>query len=170
MTVAYLSTFKEEGKYIGGILVIDEYTIPVEFKYTDPFQPTRLQRILYGKALEAYLEHGLILKSLIKDLESRPEFMFVDNLIAVDYLEEVIFLQSAAIPGGYEEESEKVVEEEGEYILPLGKGKALRIVSKTPLDGQKLEIIRKLAVEQDILEPFQRLRTALKMILSGETD
>lgn len=167
MNLAYMSTLKEDGKYIGGILVVDEHTIPVEFKYTDPFQPTRLQRVLYGKSLESYLEHGLILKSLLCELESKSDFLFVDNLGAVDFIEGVVFLQAAALAAGTDQETPV---EEGEYILPLGKGKGLRIVSKTPLDSQKLDTILQLAKDQDIFEPFTRLKMALRLIISGEVD
>jgi len=50
--IGYMSVKKVNDSHIGGILVVNQSGLPIEFKYTDPVIPTQLQKILYGKSLE----------------------------------------------------------------------------------------------------------------------
>src|SRR5436305_14763739 len=51
--IGYLAvTAQEPLGYLGGVLVADEYGLPVEFRHTLPVRPTKLQRALYGSALD----------------------------------------------------------------------------------------------------------------------
>jgi hypothetical protein len=61
-----------EGLFRGASLVVDFRGIPMDFRYTDPIRPTRLERILYGSALEVYLREELILESLVGAVEAKP--------------------------------------------------------------------------------------------------
>lgn len=77
MTIAYLDSRKIEGKFIGGLLSVDERGIPVEFKYTDPVVPNELQKILYGSSIDTYLKGELIAKTLLKKMEkNRISFLY----------------------------------------------------------------------------------------------
>ena len=40
---------------MGGLLLTDESGIPLDFRYVEPITPTKLQAVLYGKALESHL-------------------------------------------------------------------------------------------------------------------
>ena len=54
--IGYLAvTAQEPLGYLGGVLVADEFGLPVEFRHTLPVRPTKLQRALYGDALDRYL-------------------------------------------------------------------------------------------------------------------
>ena len=52
--------------------MVDLRGIPVDFRYTDPIRPSRLERILYGSALDVYLREELILQSLLGAVETTP--------------------------------------------------------------------------------------------------
>ena len=46
--------------YLGGILVADEFGLPVEFRHTLPVRPTKLHRAIYGDALDRYVRAVVI--------------------------------------------------------------------------------------------------------------
>jgi len=161
LNLGYLTAIHEEGKYIGGLLVVDELGIPLEFKYTEPFEPTRLQRVLYGKSLEMYVEHGLIMKSLLKNAETRPDVYFTDRLEAIDYLDDLVFIGGAIL-------TTEDKPEEGEVLLDIGRGRGLRLVGKREIPQNLLDELQEVSQSLDLLEPFSRLRQALKLIISGE--
>ena len=52
----------------------------MDFRYTEPVRPTRLERILYGQALDIYLREEVILQSLLSAVEVKPQlWMTVDS-------------------------------------------------------------------------------------------
>ena len=51
--------------YFGGILVADEFGLPVEFRHTLPVRPTKLQRAIYGDALDRYVRAVVIAQRLV---------------------------------------------------------------------------------------------------------
>jgi hypothetical protein len=71
-SLGYIVVDGAEGLFRGASLVVDFRGIPMDFRYTDPIRPTRLERILYGSALEVYLREELILESLIGAVEAKP--------------------------------------------------------------------------------------------------
>lgn len=77
--IGYLSVLKIEDKHIGGMLVVNDLGIPVEFKYSEPITPTKLQEIIYGSSLEYYLHTEIIARGLIQKLENRPELILTQD-------------------------------------------------------------------------------------------
>ena len=73
LRLAYFVTLKEGASYLGGLLLTDVSGIPIDFRYTEPITPTKLQTLLYGKALEPYLKEEVIQKALLKELKSPPD-------------------------------------------------------------------------------------------------
>lgn len=71
--LGYVMVEGEDGQFRGAALVVDMRGIPVDFRYTDPIRPTRLEKILYGNALEVYLREELILQSLMGAVETKPQ-------------------------------------------------------------------------------------------------
>ena len=49
--LGYVSVEGAEGQFRGASLVVDQRGIPMDFRYTDPIRPSRLERILYGLSL-----------------------------------------------------------------------------------------------------------------------
>lgn len=74
--------------YIGGIMVVDERGLPLEFRYTEPIQPTKIQQVLYGSVLNRYIKTDVILETLLKSLESKPNLLVVndDSFMMTDVL------------------------------------------------------------------------------------
>ena len=71
-SLGYVVVEGAEGQFRGASLVVDLRGIPMDFRYTDPIRPSRLERILYGSALDVYLREELILQSLIGAVEANP--------------------------------------------------------------------------------------------------
>jgi hypothetical protein len=60
-------------------MVVDFRGLPLEFRYTEPIQPSRIQQILYGSALSRYLKTEVIRETLLKSLETLPHLLIVND-------------------------------------------------------------------------------------------
>lgn len=74
---AYLVTLHEQGAFLGGVMVTDDHGIPLDFKYTVPVVPTKVQRIIYGSVLEQYIRNHVVIGALAKELTHKPAFFVV---------------------------------------------------------------------------------------------
>ena len=154
--IGYLSVEEIGGKHVGGILVVEERGIPLEFKYTRPVQPTELQKIIYGKALGDYLHVEIIAKSLLSKIENRPSAILTDDIKLIEAGEGVFYITRTA----------EETAEEGEYVFSTSTMK-YRLVGKGGLSEEVLEKLKEIAERIDILEPFQRLHKALDYVCSN---
>lgn len=69
----------ENGGYLGAVLITDQKGFPLEFRYTDPIIPTKIQKVLYGKGIQKYLKVDVILDSLLKILSNNFDLLIVDD-------------------------------------------------------------------------------------------
>jgi hypothetical protein len=78
--IAYLDVQRlDPAGYLGGILVVDEFGLPLEFRHTVAMRPSRLQSTLYGDALDRYLRAAVITTRLLDDLERSPSVVLVTD-------------------------------------------------------------------------------------------
>ena len=71
--------------YIGGVMVTDSRGLPVEFRYTEPIQPTKIQQVLYGQVLSNYIKREVILETLLKSVESKFKCLLVQDEQLLSY-------------------------------------------------------------------------------------
>ncbi len=71
--------------YIGGCMVTDGHGLPIEFRYTEPIQPTKIQQILYGQVLSSYIKREVILETLLKSLDSKFNYLLVEDEQLLSY-------------------------------------------------------------------------------------
>jgi hypothetical protein len=71
--------------YIGGAMVTDGRGLPIEFRYTEPIQPTKIQQILYGQVLSSYIKREVILETLLKSLDTRFSHLLVEDENLLSY-------------------------------------------------------------------------------------
>lgn len=71
--------------YVGGVMVTDLRGLPIEFRYTEPIQPTKIQQVLYGQVLSAYIKREVILETLLKHIEAKFKCLLVEDEHLVDY-------------------------------------------------------------------------------------
>ena len=71
--------------YIGGLMVTDGRGLPLEFRYTEPIQPSKIQQVLYGQVLSAYIKREVVLETLLKNIESKFKCLLVEDEQMLDY-------------------------------------------------------------------------------------
>jgi len=71
--------------FLGAILITDYKGFPLEFRYTDPIVPTKIQQVLYGEGLEKYLKIDVITDSLVKALSKDISVLFVQDEDLLEY-------------------------------------------------------------------------------------
>ena len=169
--LGYIVIDGEEGRFRGASLVVDLRGIPVDFRYTDLIRPTKLERILYGSALDVYLREELILQSLLGAVETKPQVWICDAeelLAPIKALEKakcVVLSASTHAP----------LESAGS-VEPMGGANVVLIQAdavSAPLRATFSEGVRQDEVQQtaslltdaartmELLEPFGRIRKAL---------
>ena len=79
LKIGYALTTSTKDGFIGAILVSDEKGFPLEFQYTDPIVPTKLQKVLYGASLEKYLKVDVILDNLLSVLSNKLDLIIVQD-------------------------------------------------------------------------------------------
>jgi hypothetical protein len=155
--IGYLSVLNIDGKHIGGLLVVNEYGIPMEFKYSEPITPTKLQEIIYGSSLEFYLHTEIIAKGLIQKIENRPELILVQD---PSLLFEKNIVMITILPQTVQEKREN-----NEVIVNLNT-KSIRITFQEgiKIDDSVVQKIVDYASKLDIIEPFDRIEKALEYV------
>lgn len=161
-----------DGTYLGGLMVTDQHGLPLDFRYTDPITPTRLQRVLYGGVLDRYLRSEVVLRTLLAALGERPTVLLVDDERLLD--EEaggcpvalVAPSRAAALgpPGTARDEAP------GAYLLQVSEGaNPVRVAISDPAVAARVsEALVRLGAGMDLLEPAERVRGALDLIARGE--
>ena len=82
--LGFLTILHEPTGYLGGYLVTNQWGRPLEFRLSTAVQPNRVQQILYGPTLEAYLCGDLIAKTLIDKTGTPTELIITDHPAAMD--------------------------------------------------------------------------------------
>ena len=155
--IGYISVEVEGDKHTGGVIVVDERGIPLEFKYTEPVQPTQLQRIIYGRSLEDYLHVEIIAKSLLSEVENKPGVFLTDDVKLIEAGEGIFYITRTV---------DDTVAEEGEYVIST-PGMKYRLFGSGAMSEEVLNKLESFAEHSDILEPFQRLHRALVYVCSN---
>jgi hypothetical protein len=175
--VGYLTVEARENYFRGAALVTDFRGIPTDFRYTEPVRPTRLERILYGGALDIYLREEVILDNLLGAIETRPQLWLVPDGGLVTPVQKISKLPTLAVEasnrspleasGQYEMTAEQCV-----FIFQADNISApLRLTvseENTSAISQFVQILAAAAEEMELMEPFGRIEKALEAV--GETE
>lgn len=170
-SLGYIVVEGAEGLFRGASLVADFRGIPMDFRYTDPIKPTRLERILYGNALEVYLREELILESLIGAVEVKPTLWICrepDLLAPLKRITKgkVLFLAPSSHSPLDAAGSVENTGETGVYMIQADSVSApLRAAfsegAKEDEVKQAAGILVEAAKTMELLEPFGRIQKAL---------
>jgi hypothetical protein len=174
--IAYLDVLKlDPAGYLGGILVVDEFGLPLEFRHTLALRPTRLQTTLYGDALDRYLRAAVITTRLLDDLERAPAVVLTsDPMLAIggDELPVAHMEASGLEPSGPVGTFRTVEGANAGFTLQLRPGDPpVRFVTKAVGTSYRAmaDAILRVAETMDVSEPPARVRTALRLIAVGES-
>lgn len=175
--LAYFMAVKEGASYLGGLLVTDTSGIPLDFRYTEPITPTRLQGILYGKSLEPHLKEEVIQKTLLKELKAAPD-LFILSVTELaggwsgDAKYPVLAVQkSQESPLARAGETFRVGPRE--LLLQLAEGAApLRVMFAAAVEPaaqeQAVAKLLEAGYHMDLAEPLERVTAALQSLVVKE--
>lgn len=172
--VGYFCHLKIEEKHLGGILVTNQIGVPLEFKYTEPVVATRLHKILYGTVLEKYIHETVIRDRLARELRVEPDYFIVPyderEFLASIMGKEMMAVQrfnaaSGEVSGPFTRIRER------EAVVELEEGPILRLAFSTADDERQHAMatwLQEIGRTMDILEPLERIVTALKSLCREE--
>ncbi len=159
--------------YVGGVLVADHFGLPVEFRHTLPVQPTKLQRALYGNALDRYLRTAVIAQRLLAGLEHDPPLVLVgDPLLVAEAAIPLVHLTDSGLdPVGARGAVEPFDGASRGFLLQARADEApLRVITEAPahLYAEMAEALARTSATMDIHEPMARVRAGLALIAAGD--
>lgn len=172
--IAYFVAMKEGGSYLGGLLLTDTSGIPLDFRYTEPITPTKLQAVLYGKALEPHLKEEVIQKTLLKELKQAPDLFILPPMdLAGGWSAEtrcpVLSVQKTQEPA-LPRVGEIFRVSPREVLLQVADNTApLRVLFSPNMDIAAQEQVAQKLLEagyhMDLAEPLERVVAALQALL-----
>ncbi|MDR1271315.1 MAG: hypothetical protein LBK82_17550 [Planctomycetaceae bacterium] len=142
-------TDNSESGFVGAMLITDEKGLPLEFKCTEAVKPNKTQRVLYGEHLKPYIAINLSMIPLLQRIsnENKPDIIFVCDNTHLEVRNEialpVLFLKPA-----------NNAQEIGNAYIP----QAAKRFSDDSNTGLLLEL------NFDLLEPFDRIKTATEIL------
>ena len=95
--LGYLTIDSQENYFRGAALVTDSRGIPTDFRYTEPVRPTKLERVLYGSALDIYLREDIILDNLLGAVEAKPSLWLLTDEDLIAPVQKISKLPAVAI-------------------------------------------------------------------------
>jgi len=172
--IGYFLTLKHEESYIGGIMITDENSIPIEFKYTDPISPTKIHKIIFGKVLEKYINEDVIKNNLLKEIKNIPQIYFVTDLNLIGKSQSkipIVAVMKTTLPSLNKIGEFQRIKEKEFIIQPATMTNPLKILFHTAEPETQeniMKIIKSFIDKIDIYEPFSRVEKALISICQKE--
>lgn len=183
-----LITTPQPNLYIGGAMVTDGRGLPVEFRYTEPIQPTKIQQILYGQVLNKYIKREVILETLLKNLENKFKCLLVEDENLLTYpakgFSMIRVTETKSSPLGAVGKFQEI--SPTEILLQASKeGSPVRVHMKDPIKaspgeetsatppeeiklGADLDVLIAAGQHMDVYEPMKRIEKALETICQEE--
>ncbi len=146
--LGFLSVLQEAGGYVGGYLVTNRWGRPLEFRLTSAVQPNRVQQVLYGATLPAYVSGELIGKTLIDKTATAAALVVTDNPLALDVRLRLDVPVALWQPAGSE-------------TAGIAGAPNLACHGQFPADGPLIQAIVEKLGAIDLGEPFVRIREAM---------
>lgn len=187
--LAYLSILTPiPNIYIGGVMVTDMRGLPVEFRYSEPIQPTKIQQILYGQVLSNYIKEEVILDTLVKGVSSKFNALLVEDESLLSYplkgspILRISETNSAILDGLG---STEVIADDEILIQTTTQNPPMRVhfnpsdASSSDSSGggvassvKPYQVLVDAGQQMDIYEPMKRIAKALELICqeTGITD
>lgn len=162
--------------YLGALMVTDHTALPVDFRYTDPIEPTRLQRALYGGVLDRYLRSEVVTRTLLDALTQPPSILIVDDRQFLD--EQMascpVVLLGASAAGALGPVGTTHAQGAGSFLLQVvDRENPVRVSlgeAAVAHEDAVADALLRLGATMDLLEPVERVRDALDLIAAGEVD
>jgi len=163
--------------YIGAVLITDFKGFPLEFRYTDPIIPTKIQQMLYGKGLEKYIKLDVITDSLLRILSNKVSVLLVQDEDLLNYkTDSVVIIRISSTKAPPLSQAGDINEvKKSEYLLQTSQANhpvRLQFSPNFECTGEKFDNIINTLTEagefMDIDEPLGRVYKTLELICSQE--
>lgn len=155
----YSVEFTENLGWIGGYLLLNAGGRPLEFHCTLPIRPSRTHEILYGASLRSHLVGEAIPVALMKQAKNHPLLFCSDQpeaLLLADRISTPVALVSdTSNPQPTTSQSPPVATKK--FESPLGPFRA-----EARFETKIEAAIEQLAELPDLVEPFARIREAIR--------
>jgi hypothetical protein len=155
--IGFITVLHEVSGYLGGYLVTNSWGRPLEFRVSSAVQPNRVQQILYGASLPAYLYGELIGKTLVEKTATSAAIIFTDRQAVME------LRNSVAAPIVWLAAGETAPEQSGIVVNPATAIRPALVTSPhfaTDVPGIE-SILEQIGAGFDLLEPFSRVREAM---------
>ncbi len=172
--IGYLSILSEKNDtFIGGALIVDESALPIEFRYSQPIKPNKIQSILYGKAITKFIKVETVGKSLVKEMENTPEIYIIpdDEYFILNRYFKIPFIYASYFQREPLPKQGDVIEiNESEILIQTSIVREPLKVKVSPQYATSISslktLILNLGKNMDIVEPLKRVENALKTLLN----
>lgn len=149
--LGFLSLLQEANGTLGGYLVTNTWGRPLEFRLSSAVQPNRVQQILYGDSLQAFLCGELIGKTLLEKSSTPVQMVLTDCPAALDLRLHADIPVALYRPGEQPIGLDNSLAEKNLYLHP-----------HFPADVALLRDLLEKQANLDLGEPFQRIREAVQ--------
>lgn len=139
---------------VGGLLLLNAQSRPLEFHCTAPVRPNRAQEILYGSTLLPYLYGEQIGKALLAKCSHKLALVFTDSEPGL-WLREVSDCPVICVPAP--EHSTLLL-----HSFQIGEVSAAISTRAGDDEGQVMNVFAPFAALVNPLEPFARIREAIE--------
>lgn len=157
LVLAFLSCPQDAARsFLGALLVADYRGRPLEFSYVSPVRPTRLQTLLYGKALHEHVVIDVIARKLMESNGRQLDVIFVNSRELLP-VRRIVSAPVALLARATEQEASAPRLSTLTYDTGDQKGDA-EIVG---------EILGHIEPFIDLIEPFDRIQEALKEVIKS---
>jgi hypothetical protein len=176
--IGYLGTKSiKDSRWLGGLLVVDELGLPVEFKHTEPCTPTGLTRILHGGRLDWHLKLNVIGQPLLNAASSNLALVICDENLLLR-LQQKVKIPLALITETDQQPMQDLgkIEESGagRWLVSYSATASPVFITLADAQGRSVqkivEALIELAQSIAIVEPLDRLKKALDFVANSKGD
>jgi hypothetical protein len=151
LTLCYLICPQDSANaFLGALMVTDFRVRPIHFSYVSPIRPTVIQRILFGSTLNSHVKIDVIAQKLLSGIPRVPDAVFVDDPEILS-IKRLINKPTACLRKNNTQDSDPTKLSILDYKTESNEDQ--------DIIGQ---IIATLENHIDLIEPFSRMRQALK--------
>lgn len=175
VNLGYLGFYlPNQSTYAGGLMICDSKGFPIEFKYSEPVVPTKVQQVLYGKVLDKYIKIDVIAESIIKSVTSSINVLIVQDefLLEQKYSSNFVVLRiSPTKSPALSNIGDNIKIKDREFLLQASANAnpiRIQFASSYNIDENSIkatmETLTKVGGTMDIDEPLSRVYRALELI------
>ena len=183
-TIAYYTVVDDDRTgWTGGLLLLNKGGRPLEFHCTLPVRPTRAHEILYGRTLRQHLIGEVIGPLLIEKCRTPISLLCVDQLESLALASSPVFpvtlvreacersTSANAMEPAKNADATEISERNAEAVNATGQRSVpmktvLLAGSRLLVSEQQAERVREITMQlndlPDAVEPFERIREAIK--------